>query len=158
MGFWSRGAHGSGSTDLTRATDAGGEVPLPEMTDAALLDAVAGRITRMRLGVPAVFFLESSKPLSFVGSQVLIFLQPFVEAFLTIRSYQRFAHLMEDRKNLELLIQRIEALDEEQRVQEKQAQQAEKQRRAEAKARHRAAAARPGTDAVASDRNDGDKA
>ena len=112
----------------------------------------------MGLGVPAVFLLESSKPLSFVGSQVLIFLQPFVEAFLTIRSYQRFAHLMEDRKNLELLIQRIEALDEEEHAQTKRTRQVEKQRRADAKACQRAAAAGTGTDAHASDRNDGDKA
>ena len=113
-----------------------GEVPgaAGEMSDDELLGAVAGRIVRMGLAVPAVFFLESSKPLSFVGSQVLVFLEPFVQAFLTIRNYQRFARLMEDRQNFEKLIQRVEDLDEEARVQEKQHKVEAKKKKAEKKA------------------------
>jgi len=60
---------------------------LDDMTNEELLDAVAKRVVGMRLAVPAVFFLESTKPLSFLGSQLLIFLQPFVQAFLKIKSY-----------------------------------------------------------------------
>ncbi len=48
--------------------------------DEALIAAVAGRVVRMGLAVPAIFFLESTKPLSFVGSQVLVFFEPFVKA------------------------------------------------------------------------------
>ncbi|MBP7669510.1 MAG: hypothetical protein KA123_02920 [Candidatus Eisenbacteria bacterium] len=84
--------------------------------DERLLDSVAARVVRMRLAVPAIFFLESTKPLSFVGSQALVFFQPFVETFLTVRGYERFAELLEDRANLERLIRRIEALDEEERL------------------------------------------
>jgi hypothetical protein len=113
-----------------------GEVPgaAGEMSDDELLGAVAGRIVRMGLAVPAVFFLESSKPLSFVGSQVLVFLEPFVQAFLTIRNYQRFSRLMEDRQNFEKLIQRVEDLDEEARAQEKQRKVEAKKKKAEKKA------------------------
>jgi hypothetical protein len=89
----------------------------------------------MGLAVPAVFFLESTKPLSFVGIQVLVFLEPFVSAFLSVRNYQRFARLMEDRRNLETLIQKVEALDEEARLEEKQRKREEKERKAEAKRR-----------------------
>ncbi|MBD3237497.1 MAG: hypothetical protein GF330_12395 [Candidatus Eisenbacteria bacterium] len=106
-----------------------------EMSDDELLDAVAKRVVRMGLAVPAVFFLESTKPLSFVGSQVLVFLEPFVGAFLSVHNYQRFARLMEDRRNLETLIQKVEARDEEARLEEKQRKRETKERKAEAKRR-----------------------
>lgn len=108
---------------------------LDEMSDDELLEAVAKRVVGMRLAVPAVFFLESTKPLSFLGSQLLIFLQPFVQAFLTVKSYERFSHLMEDRDNVEKLIQRMEQLDEEQRVEEKRLRREEKKRKQEERAR-----------------------
>jgi len=134
MAFWTSG---TGPSDARRA--AGDEQPANpgEMSGEELLDAVAKRIVQMRLAVPAVFFLESSKPLSFVGSQVLVFLQPFVEAFLTVRNYQRFAHLMEDRKNVELLIRRIEDRDEDARAEEKRAKQEARRRKREEKRRPR---------------------
>jgi hypothetical protein len=104
-----------------------------DMTDDELLDAVARRVVRMGLAVPAVFFLESTKPLSFVGSQALVFLEPFVQAFLTIRSYQQFTRMMEDRRNVEKLIQRVEALDDETRREERERKREEKRRKAEEK-------------------------
>ena len=100
-------------------------------TDAELLDAVAHRVVRMRMSVPAVFFLESIKPMSYVGSQALVFFEPFVQTLFTVRSYQRFAALLEDRENLERLIQRIEAIDNE----------VSRKERAEKKARREAARA-----------------
>lgn len=127
--------------DPRRILSDSGQPPPPaaagEMSDDELLEAVAERVVRMGLAVPAVFFLESTKPLSFVGSQVLVFLEPFVSAFLTIRNYQRFARLMEDRKNLEKLMQRIEARDEEARAKEKARKAEEKRRKAEEKARRK---------------------
>ena len=61
--------------------------------------------------VPAIFFLESSKPLAFLGGQLLIFLEPFVQTLFNFRQYQRFALLMEDRENWEKLIRKIEDLE-----------------------------------------------
>jgi hypothetical protein len=81
--------------------------------DEALLQAIATRIVRMGLAVPAVFFLESSKPLSFIGSQALVFLEPFVKAFLNLKSYDRFVALMEERQSVERLIQKVERSEEE---------------------------------------------
>jgi hypothetical protein len=97
--------------------------------DEALLAAVAGRVVRMGMAVPAVFFLESTKPLSFVGSQALVFLEPFVKAFLNLSSYDRFTALMEDRKNVERLIRKIEELEDDRARKEKE----EKAARREAK-------------------------
>ena len=122
------------SADAPIAPPAGtlqpGEGPPGEMSDDELIEAVAGAVVRRGLAVPAVFFLESTKPLSFVGSQALIFLQPFVEAFLSVRNYQRFAALMESRDRVEQLIQRVEALDEQQRAAEKDARRRKKGDRA----------------------------
>ncbi|MEZ4648723.1 MAG: hypothetical protein R3E97_08035 [Candidatus Eisenbacteria bacterium] len=81
--------------------------------DRELLDKVADQIVRRGLTVPAVFFLESSKPLSYVGSQALLFLEPFIRAFLDMESYSRFVRLLEDRDNYELLINVIEERDAE---------------------------------------------
>lgn len=97
--------------------------------DEALLQGIASRVVRMGLAVPAVFFLESSKPLSFIGSQALVFLEPFVKAFLNLKSYDRFTALMEERSNVERLIQKIERSEEERA----QAERAEKAARRAAK-------------------------
>jgi hypothetical protein len=128
--FWRRGAADPAGVKET-VPDA---APAPgQMTDDELLDAVARRVVRMSLAVPSIFMLESTKPLSFVGSQVLVFLEPFIQAFLTIRHYQQFTRMLEDRRNVEKLIQRIEAFDEDARRAEKERKAEEKRRKAEAK-------------------------
>jgi hypothetical protein len=113
--------------------------PEPALTadDEALLDKIAERVVRMGLAVPAVFFLESVKPLSFVGSQALVFFEPFVRAFLVLPDYERFAKLMEDRQAIERLCVRIERRDEDARDAERAAKVARKAER-EAKKRARA--------------------
>ena len=105
--------------------------------DRALLDQISARVVRMGMATPAVFFLESVKPLSFVGSQVLIFFEPFVRAFFTLPDYERFARLMEDREAIEALLVRIERGDEELREKEraqKAAAKAEAKKAKDAKA------------------------
>ena len=69
--------------------------------------------------IPAIFFLESVKPLSFVGSQALHFFEPMVNAFFQVRDYERFAVMMERRENLEALLVKIEARDDTARHEEK---------------------------------------
>jgi hypothetical protein len=81
--------------------------------DEELIYKVADRIVRMRMTVPAIFFLESSKPLAFLGGQLLIFLEPFVQTLFNIRQYQRFALLMENRDNWEKMIRKVEDLEAE---------------------------------------------
>ncbi len=103
--------------------------PPVDPADEELLQKIAVMVVRRGLAVPAVFFLESTKPLSFLGSQALVFLEPFVKSFLNIASYDRFVSMMEDRKNIEKLITRIEDLDEEARVEEKRRGKAEKEAR-----------------------------
>ena len=94
---------------------------------------VAERVVRMRMSVPAIFFLESSKPLAFVGGQLLIFLEPFVQTLFNFAQYQRFALLMEDRDNWEMMIRKIEDLEAEYAAREKQEKQAKKDARKQRK-------------------------
>ncbi|MGQ9705522.1 MAG: hypothetical protein ACUVWP_00775 [bacterium] len=76
-----------------------------------LIEKIATEIVERDLTAPAVFLLESSKPLSFIGSQVLLFLEPIIQSIFEFKSYRDIRVLFEDRENVERLIQRIEALD-----------------------------------------------
>ena len=80
-----------------------------EEEERELIDTLARKILEKGLETPAVFFLEVSKPLSFVASQAMIFLGPLVQAVLPWKNYRKTAELFEKRENVERLIQAIEA-------------------------------------------------
>jgi len=102
--------------------------------DEQLISKVAERICRMRMTVPAIFLLESSKPLAFLGGQLLIFLEPFVQTLFNFAQYQRFALLMEDRDNWERLLRKLEDLEAEYTEREKQEKREKKAARKARKA------------------------
>lgn len=79
--------------------------------DDELLDRIVTAVTRWKMTVPAIFMLESSKPLNFVGSQFLHFLSPIVHTVFDAREMDRFAVMLERRDTIELLIRRIEAAE-----------------------------------------------
>lgn len=87
--------------------------PATEPTDEELIEKVASEIVSRRLAAPATFMLESWKPLSFVASQGLIVLGPFVDAALDIPSYDAFCRMIEKRENVEKLLARVEELEDE---------------------------------------------
>ena len=79
--------------------------------------------------VPAILFLESVKPLSFVGSQALYFFEPMVRALFAVPEYERFAAMMERRENVEALLVAIERKDEAERRAQKERRQRERAER-----------------------------
>lgn len=81
--------------------------------DEELLDRIAKAAVRWGMTVPAIFLLESSKPLNFVGSQFLHFLSPIVHSVLNARDLDRLALLLERRETVEDLIRRIEKAEAE---------------------------------------------
>ena len=87
--------------------------PNPELTEEELIDRTAQEIVQRRLAAPAVFLLESSRPLSFIASQGLVFLGPFIDAAFEVPQYDAFCRMIESRENVEKLTRRIEALEEE---------------------------------------------
>lgn len=77
-----------------------------------VLGKVVEQIVRRRLAAPALFILESAKPLSFLASQALIFFQPIIQTMLSVKDYETFALAIEDRDNVEWMIQQLEAAEE----------------------------------------------
>jgi hypothetical protein len=78
-----------------------------------IIGKIAQKVVDYRLSPVAIIFLESSKPLSFLGNQFMIFMQPFYRAIFSFREYEEIATMLEDRNNVEALICEIERLEEE---------------------------------------------
>ncbi len=77
-----------------------------------LLLRLASKIVKGGWTVPAILFLESVKPLNYIGSQTMVFFEPFAQAiFRNIKDYNTFRVMMEKRDNVERLLQKIEELD-----------------------------------------------
>ena len=74
----------------------------------SLIERIAKAIVERQLTVPAIIFLESVKPLSFLGNQFLVFMNPIVSLVVASSEYYRFVRMMEDRDNVEKLIVAIE--------------------------------------------------
>jgi hypothetical protein len=76
-----------------------------------LLRKIAQKVVHWQMTVPAILFLESVKPLSYIGTQVMVFFEPFVSAVFSVKDYNLFRQMMENRENVERLLQKIEELD-----------------------------------------------
>ena len=76
---------------------------------------IAQKVVDWNMTVPAIMFLESVKPLNYIGSQAMVFFEPFVTAIfsapVSVREYNLFRQMMEKRENVERLLQKIEELD-----------------------------------------------
>jgi hypothetical protein len=108
------------------------ERPLPEHKE--IMDRFAAKIVDWRMTAPAILFLESAKPLSFLGNQAMIFFQPVVQSIFNFKTYDEVIEILEDRDNLEYLLSRLEELEVERTRKERE----EKKRRREARRAARA--------------------
>ena len=79
--------------------------------DKQMIEELAEKIARHGMGVPAIFFLEMVKYLSFFGGQLMVFFGPIITVFIPSHSYYKMAELLEDKKNVELLLSEIERLE-----------------------------------------------
>ena len=120
-----------------------------ELTDQEILDHLASWVVRKRMTAPAILFLESHRPLSFVGSQAMIAASPFVHYFEPFlkgmmgpgfghRAYKQFAEMMEDRDNVERLIVAIERRNQAEKAKESEEKAHRKALKREAKANRKA--------------------
>ncbi|MCK4915449.1 MAG: hypothetical protein KAS89_04720 [Candidatus Eisenbacteria sp.] len=107
--------------------DRADERPLPEHKE--VMDRFARKIIDWRMTAPAILFIESAKPLTFLGNQALIFFQPMVQSIFNFKTYDEVAEILEDRDNLEYLLSEIEKLEAERTKAERE----EKKRRREEK-------------------------
>ncbi len=90
------------------------EPPDPEVArQREVLERFARAVVERRMATPAILFFESVRPLSFVAGQTLAFLQPMVSVLLEAPDYDVFREAIEDRENLQWLVDRLEALEAE---------------------------------------------
>lgn len=105
---WWRAEEREGPGEAGSEPSRAGGRPTRSPEDDELLERISRATVRRGLGTPAIFLLESSKPLNFVGSQFLHFLSPIVHSIFDAKDLDRFAVLLERRDTIEELIRRIE--------------------------------------------------
>jgi hypothetical protein len=103
----------------------------PEDEDE-MIDRIAKKVHEYGLDIAAILFIESFKPLTFVGAQMgRFFVSPVISVFGDDWGIggEKFFRIFEKHENVEKLIQAVEKLTQE----EKEKEEAEKAKRLEAK-------------------------
>jgi hypothetical protein len=80
--------------------------PLTEQ-ERRWLEMLAREVVRRQMGQPALFLLEGSKPLSHLGSQVLVFFKPMISMLFDPENCDRVADLLSRRGSLDKLMDLI---------------------------------------------------
>lgn len=75
-----------------------------------MIEKTARAVVKRRLETPAVAVLEMHKPLSVIGSNLVMLLTPFAAPFITWKRCDELAFFLMDRENIERLASRIEVL------------------------------------------------
>ncbi len=92
-------------------TDSNTKLLSLDAQDKLFLERIAKKIHGSGFVTPAVFFLEMTKPLALLGSHALVFFGPVLNAFIQSENYYRTVQVFEESANIELLLQMIEALE-----------------------------------------------
>ncbi len=77
-----------------------------------VLAKVLRLIIQRRMTAPALFVLESAKPLTFIAAQSLIVFEPIIRTILPLPDYEIFTQAIEDRENIEWMIRQLEVAEE----------------------------------------------
>jgi hypothetical protein len=94
-----------------------------------LFERLADRVVKLRFTVPAVVFLESVRPLNFVGSQAMLFFAPMVHALFGAHEYDLIQSALERRETLGYLADLLEFKDRIQSDQDAAERKARKEKR-----------------------------
>ena len=95
-----------------------------KLAEAELMRRLAAKVVEWQMTVPAILFLESVKPLNYIGAQAMVFFEPIVQTVFNLKDYDTLRIMMEKRENVELLLLKIEELDAEALGKERQAKAA----------------------------------
>ncbi len=96
-----------------------------------ILLKIAQKVVHWKMAVPAILFLESMKPLNYIGSQMMAFFEPFVQTLFSWKDYDELRRMMEERETVERLLQKIEKIDAEAFAKEKESKRERKLRKKE---------------------------
>lgn len=77
------------------------------------LDMVAREVVERRMAAPVMMFLESVRPLNWVASQLMLFLEPFYAWILGFRQIIDLRRALSKRETIPMLIDKIEKLETE---------------------------------------------
>jgi hypothetical protein len=78
--------------------------------DEKLLDELADAVAKRRLTPAAVFFLESVKPLGWLGAQVMLFFRPIASVIWhEPLKWDQIQKILEERGAIDALLVRLEA-------------------------------------------------
>ena len=80
-------------------------------SDRQLISNLAQKIVRHGMAMPAIFFLDMVKYMSFIGSQLMVFFGPVITVFIQSKSFYQITHLLEERQNVEFLMLEIERIE-----------------------------------------------
>ena len=73
-----------------------------------IMDSYAKKVTDKGMSVPAVFFLEMFKYLSFIFSQSMVLFGPLATIFVNPKRYYEVSDILSNRNNVEYFICQIE--------------------------------------------------
>ena len=90
--------------------------PVSTKDHSALIDDLATRIVRRRMTAPAVVFLESVRPISRLAGQALLCASPLLSLFVMAGRIDTVCDMLEDRRNIERLLEAIERREHEHSV------------------------------------------
>ena len=76
--------------------------------EQSLIAELAAKVAQFGFEVPAIFLLETMRPLNFVMSQALVFFAPLLGALLPAERLESATRLLERRDGVEALIRAIE--------------------------------------------------
>jgi hypothetical protein len=96
-----------------------------------ILVQIAQKVVHWKMAVPAILFLESMKPLNYIGSQMMVFFEPFVQTLFSWKDYDELRRMMEERETVERLLQKIEQVDAVAFAREKESKKERKLRKKE---------------------------
>ena len=74
---------------------------------------LAEKIVRHGMALPAILFLETARPMNFIGSQALAFFEPIVKGLFSWEDYTGFRLVLEKRGSVELILLSIEKAEAE---------------------------------------------
>ena len=79
--------------------------------EMAVLDKLASKIVKRGVTLPALLFLETARPLNFIGSQAMALFDPIVRGLFDWKEFSDFHKILARRGSVEVLIQRIERFE-----------------------------------------------
>lgn len=119
----------------------------PTAEEQALIDRFAQWVVRRSLTIPAIMAIESTKPLNWIGSQMMLVsepaawaIEPFLKAAFSFshKDYLNMQKLMEKRHSMESVLLAIEKYDAEYKIKEDEIRKENKARKKESRAKRKA--------------------